>query len=289
MTKPTKTLREMLSPGAFSSIAGVYDMLSARLAVEQGCRVLHVGGYALSAVRLGLPDVGLLTLSENIEAVSRIAGSTDVPVIADGDDGYGNHLNVRRLIREMERAGLAGIHIEDQVFPKRCGHMAGKRIVATEAMVQKIKAAVDARRDEDFVLIARTDAIAVEGFEAAMERAERYREAGADVLFVEAPLDDAQVAAIPTRLTCATLFNWCYGGRSPTPPVAAVRQLGYRFVLMTDIVFAMTTHLRRIYGAIAADDGYGDEVRHMIGVDAFNGMIGLAEVEDADRRFSVDP
>lgn len=288
MSDMPKALRELLAPQAFSSIAGVYDMLSARLAVEQGCRVLHVGGYALSAVRLGLPDVGLLTLSENVDAVSRIADSVPVPVIADGDDGYGNHLNIRRLIREMERGGLAGMHVEDQVFPKRCGHMAGKRIVPMEAMVQKIKAAVDARRNENFVLIARTDAIAVEGYEPAMERAERYREAGADVLFVEAPVDDAQVADIPARIAAPTLFNWCYGGRSPTPSVEEVCALGYRFILMTDIVFAMATHLRRIYGAIAKDQGYGDEVRHMIGVDEFNQMIGLGEVEAADRRFSVD-
>ncbi len=287
MNTKSKVLRALVEGDGFSSIAGVYDMLSARLAQEQGCRVLHVGGYALSAVRLGLPDVGLLTLSENVEAVSRIASSVELPVIADGDDGYGNHLNVRRLMREMERGGLAGMHIEDQVFPKRCGHMAGKRIVSQEAMVQKIKAAVDARHDENFVLIARTDAIAVEGFEAAMDRAEAYREAGADVLFVEAPTDDAQVASIPRRVAAPTLFNWCYGGRSPTPTVAEVRALGYRFVLMTDIVFAMATHLRRIYGQIANDTGYGDEVRHMISVDEFNAMIGLGEVETADRQFSL--
>lgn len=288
MPGKARILRDLLAPGAFSSVAGAYDMLSARLAVEQGCKVLHVGGYALSAVRLGLPDVGLLTLSENVEAVSRIAASVDVPVIADGDDGYGNHLNAQRLIREMERGGLAGMHIEDQVFPKRCGHMAGKRIVPKEAMVQKIKAIVDARRNDDFVLIARTDAIAVEGFERAMERAELYREAGADVLFVEAPTDDAQVAAVPARIAAPTLFNWCYGGRSPTPSVEQVRKLGYRFILMTDIVFAMASHLRRIYRAIGEDRGYGDEVRHMISVDDFNRMIGLGDVEAADRRYSLD-
>jgi 2-methylisocitrate lyase-like PEP mutase family enzyme len=288
MSEKISALNAMMEPSCFTSIAGVYDMLSARIAVQRGCRVLHVGGYALSAVRLGLPDVGLLTLSENVDAVSRIANSVNVPVIADGDDGYGNHNNVVRLIRELERGGLAGVHIEDQVFPKRCGHMAGKRIVSCEAMVQKIKAAVDTRKDRGFVIIARTDAIAVEGFEAAIDRARSYCEAGADVMFVEAPVDDAQVAAIPKAVGVPALFNWCYRGRSPMPPVEDIRALGYRFILMTDVVFAIATHLRSLYDAISADRGYGDNVHDMISVDAFNEMIGLDEIERSDRRFSTD-
>jgi 2-methylisocitrate lyase-like PEP mutase family enzyme len=274
MSEKLRSLRAMMRPSSFASIAGVYDLVSARIAV--------------SAVRLGLPDVGLLTLSENVDAVSRIAGSVDVPVIADGDDGYGNHLNTQRLIRELERGGLAGVHIEDQVFPKRCGHMVGKRIVSTKAMVQKIKAAVDARQNEDFVIIARTDAIAVEGFNAAIDRANAYREAGADVMFVEAPVDDDQIAAVPKLVGVPALFNWCYGGRSPMPEISTIRDLDYRFVLMTDVIFSIATRLQSLYRAISSDRGYGENVNDMMTVDAFNEMIGFRDVEAADNRYRVE-
>jgi len=285
MSTPRQTLRSLLQPGRFSSIAGAYDMLSARLAAQAGCQVIHVGGYNLSAVKLGLPDVGLLTLAENVETVGRIAGSVDVPVIADGDDGYGNHLNVNRLVKELVRAGVSGMHIEDQVLPKRCGHMAGKRIVPAEQMVQKIKAAVDARTDEDFIVIARTDAIAVEGFEAAMERALAYRDAGADMLFIEAPRTDEQVAAIPRLAGAPTLFNWCHGGLSPSPSVGKVRELGYSMILFTDVLFAVAPLLSGIYRDIAAGRGYGAQVGGMMPLGDFNRMIGLERVDELDSRF----
>ena len=288
MRNQCQTLRSLLQPGAFSSIAGAYDMVSARLAGQAGCQVIHVGGFNLSAVKLGLPDVGLLTLSENTDAVCRIAGSVEAPVIADGDDGYGNHLNVARLIRELERGGVAGVHIEDQVFPKRCGHMVGKRIVPVAAMVQKIKAAVDTRIDDDFVVIARTDAIAVEGFEAAMDRAQAYQEAGADMLFVEAPRSDHEVAQIPKLIQAPTLFNWCHGGLSPTPDVASVKQLGYSMVLFTDVLFAVAKMLSGLYGDIAAGKGYGDHTVDMMPLGDFNTMIGLEDVNVLDARFAVD-
>lgn len=285
MSTQRKTLRSLLQPGNFSSIAGAYDMVSARLAMQAGCQVLHVGGYNLSASRLGLPDVGLLTLAENVDAVNRIAGSVDVPVIADGDDGYGNHLNVARLIRELERGGVAGVHIEDQVFPKRCGHMAGKRVVPVNAMVQKIKAAVDTRTDDDFVVIARTDAISVEGYEAAMDRAEAYQEAGADMLFIEAPTTDEEIAEIPKRIDGPTLFNWCYGGLSPTPDVGTVRELGYSMILFTDVLFAVGALLSDLYKNIASDNGYGPHTHNMMPLDDFNKMIGLDDIDALDNRY----
>ena len=196
MSNVTKKLRALIAGDGLVPIVGAYDALSARL-VERACfEVMHVGGYNLSAAHLGLPDVGYLTLSETVDLAGRIAANTALPVIADGDDGYGNHLNTGRLIFELERAGLAGVHIEDQLFPKRCGHMAGKRLVAPAAFEQKINAAVDARRDDDFTIIARTDAIAVEGFEQAIERANLYAEAGADVVFVEAPESEDQVSVV---------------------------------------------------------------------------------------------
>lgn len=285
MSNPRKVLRTMLAPGAFTSIVGAYDMLSVRIAEQAGCKLIHVGGYNLSAVRLGLPDVGYLSLPETVEAVSRIAGGTSLPVIADGDDGYGNYLNVGRLTRELCRAGVAGMHMEDQVFPKRCGHMAGKRVVPVEQMVAKIKAAVDARTDEDFVVIARTDAIAVTGYEDAMARAAAYQEAGADVHFVEAPETAQQTAEIPKRLAKPALFNWCYGGRSPTPSVAEIKAMGYRFVLFTDVLYAVSKLLKDLYGELATTGSYGRITKEMLPFDAFNEIVGLADVAALDAKY----
>ena len=169
---------------------GVADALNARLVARHGFEAIYMTGAGTAAVRLGMPDVGLLTMSEMVDNAGRIADVAGLPLIADADNGYGGVLNVRRTVQAYERAGVAGIHIEDQDIPKRCGHLMGKVLVPVEEMAAKIRAAADARTDKDFVLIARTDAVAVEGFEAALERAERYREAGADVLFVEAPSMD---------------------------------------------------------------------------------------------------
>lgn len=274
-----------MSSHGCSSIVGAYDALSAKLVEQAGCEVIHVGGYNLSAVQLGLPDVGYLTLAETVTAVSRIAACVEIPVIADGDDGYGNYLNVQRLIRELERGGLAGVHIEDQVFPKRCGHMAGKRIVSNDQMVTKIKAAVDARTDPDFVIIARTDAIAVNGFEDAIARAHAYSEAGADIIFVEAPLTLEQVKIVPQEIKAPTLFNWCYGGRSPMPSNAELSSYGYRFVLYTDVLYAVSKLLKDLYLEMKTTGSYGDFTKRMLPFDEFNELIGLNNVQKLEDKY----
>src|SRR3954462_7553848 len=166
---------------------GVVDPLYARLVAKHGFEAMYMTGAGTSATRLGMPDIGLLTLTEMVDNAARIAAVSDLPLIADADNGYGGPFNVRRAVQDYERAGVAAIPLEDQVLPKRCGHLAGKQLISAPEMVAKITAATDARRDGDFVLIARTDAIAVEGYEAALARSELYREAGADMLFVEAP------------------------------------------------------------------------------------------------------
>ena len=196
------------------------------LAERAGLSAVYVSGYCVSAGLLGRPDVGLLTMQEQVGVARAVAERVGVPVIADGDDGYGNHLNVARLVRDLERAGVAGMQIEDQVSPKRCGHMAGKRIVPLPAMLAKIGAALDARTDPDFVVIARTDAVAVTGFDDALERAVAFQDAGADVVFVEAPETMEQVLLVPKALRVPTVFNWAFGGRSPTPDAAAVGAMG---------------------------------------------------------------
>ncbi len=285
MSNVRKRLRTLIARDGLVPIVGAYDALSARLVERAGFEILHVGGYNLSASHLGLPDVGYLTLSETVDLAGRIAANTQLPVIADGDDGYGNHLNVGRLIGELERAGLAGVHIEDQVFPKRCGHMAGKRLVPAEAFEQKIKAAVDARRDGDFVIIARTDAIAVESFEKAIERANLYAEAGADVVFVEAPESEDQAAAVPDAVARPALYNWCYGGKSPLLPAERVAAMGYKFILFTDALYAVSKTLIELYDEIKQSGTYLGYGERMLAFDEFNELMDLKKVAALDEKY----
>jgi len=285
VSEVTKKLRGLIARDELVPIVGAYDALSARLVERAGFEIMHVGGYNLSASHLGLPDVGYLTLSETVDLAGRIAANTNLPVIADGDDGYGNHLNIGRLISELERAGLAGVHIEDQVFPKRCGHMAGKRLVAAEGFEQKIKAAVDARRDGDFVIIARTDAIAVEGFEQAIERANRYTEAGADVVFVEAPENEEQAAQVPGAVARPALYNWCYGGKSPLLPAERVAEMGYKFILFTDALYAVSKTLIELYDEIKRTGTYLGYSERMLPFDEFNELLDLNKVAALDEKY----
>ena len=277
-------LRLLLDSGRAVPIVGAYDALTARLVERAGFPAVYVGGYALSATQLGLPDVGLLTMTEMLDAVRRICAATDIPVIADGDTGYGNHVNTDRLVRELERAGAAGVHLEDQAFPKRCGHMDGKRLDSVQAMADKVAAAAAARTDPDFLIVARTDAIAVEGFEAALERAERFRQAGADVLFVEAPVSNEQIAAIPRRLRAPAWFNASWDGKSPLPRLAELDALGYRLVVYPDTVFAATRAVMKLLESIRDTGGYGD-AGALAGFAEFNELAGLSRVAQLDRLY----
>src|SRR5919108_2694647 len=206
----TTRLRELLTGPDLLVIPGAYDALSARLIVQAGFPAVYMTGFGTAASVLGQPDVGLLTMSEMVSRAAALAAVIgDLPLIADADTGYGNPINVRRTIREYERAGAAGLHIEDQVWPKKCGHMEGKQVIAVDEMVQKIRAAVDARQDPDFVIIARTDANAVNGLEDALLRGQAYREAGADVIFIEAPRSIAELQAIVQAFPdVPQFFNW---------------------------------------------------------------------------------
>lgn len=280
----TSRLRLLLDSGRAVPIVGAYDALTARLVERAGFPAVYVGGYALSATQLGLPDVGLLTMTEMLDAVRRICAATDIPVIADGDTGYGNHVNTDRLVRELERAGAAGVHLEDQAFPKRCGHMEGKRLDSVQAMADKVAAAAAARTDPDFLIVARTDAIAVEGFEAALERAERFRQAGADVLFVEAPVSNEQIAAIPRRLRAPAWFNASWDGKSPLPSLKELDALGYRLVVYPDTVFAATRAVMRLLESIRDTGGYGD-AEALAGFAEFNELAGLSRVAQLDRLY----
>jgi 2-methylisocitrate lyase-like PEP mutase family enzyme len=286
MSRPTpaKVLRRLLDEPRAIPIVGAYDALTARLIERAGFEAVYVGGYALSATQLGLPDVGLLTMTEMLDSVRRICAAIGLPVIADGDTGYGNHVNTDRLIRELERAGAVGVHLEDQAFPKRCGHMDGKRLDTTQAMADKIAAAADARTDADFVIVARTDALAVDGFDAAIERAARFREAGADVLFVEAPVTLEQIAAIPKLLPGPNWFNASWDGKSPLPSLQSLSELGYRLVIYPDTVFAAVKAVSTLLATIRDTGTYGAADK-LTGFQEFNELAGLGRAAELDRRY----
>jgi 2-methylisocitrate lyase-like PEP mutase family enzyme len=224
---PRTRLRELLAGSGYTIAPGAVDPLTARLVELAGFDAVYLtgGGYSRSQ---GFPDLGLLTMTEITSWIARVVETVSIPVISDADTGYGNALNVVRAVREFERTGAAALHLEDQVTPKRCGHYAGKAVVATAEMVGKIKAAVDTRRDENFVIIARTDARAVEGLDAAIERVQAYLEAGADVGFVEAPQSRDELAAVAERVHAPLVANIFAGGKTPPLPAAELQALGYR-------------------------------------------------------------
>ena len=227
----TRRFRELLNkPGIIRSL-GAHDVFSARLIEAAGLETVFLGGFGASASLLGLPDVGFITVSEMADAVRRMAMRVNIPVVADGDTGHGDLHNVVRTVREFERAGTAGILLEDQVTPKRCGHFQGKQLISTADMVLKLRAALDARRDTDFVIIARTDARAVEGIEGAITRANRYAETGADVCFIEAPESREELERIPREVKRPLLVNMLTGGVTPIRPVAELERLGYKIVV----------------------------------------------------------
>jgi 2-methylisocitrate lyase-like PEP mutase family enzyme len=266
-------------------IISVHNALAARIANEFQFDWLGVGGYNVSGSAFAMPDVGLLTLSEQTEAVRRVTAVAEAPVIADGDDGYGNYLNVIRLVREMERAGASAIHIEDQVFPKKCGHFEGKRVVPQADFIAKIRAFVDTRKSEDFLLFARTDAIATGGFNEAVDRGNAYLEAGADVIFVEAPTTMEQVEQLPKLIDGPLLYNWVYKGKSPLVPREELLRLGYRFFLQADVLYPVAFALRHYFSELKATGTYGTCAERMLSFDAFNELIGLDAIVAAEQKY----
>jgi 2,3-dimethylmalate lyase len=286
---PRARLRELLASDAGPLIApGAYDALSARLVEQAGFDVVYMTGFGTTASLIGRPDVGLLSGTEMIDNARRIVAAVDVPVIADADTGYGNAINVLRTVQTYEQAGVAGIHLEDQVLPKKCGHMSGKAVIAADEMVGKIRAAVAARRDPDFVLIARTDAAAVEGLDAAIARAHSYAEAGADVLFVEAPTSDADIARVATELkgVAPLVFNWAEGGRTPPMSLDRMAELGFSLVLYPiGTLLAAAAGIQALLATLRAE---GTPAAAMPGLPTFEGftdLIGLPEVQELEQRF----
>jgi 2-methylisocitrate lyase-like PEP mutase family enzyme len=233
--RPASVFRALLSGPDLIVAPGAYDALTARLIEQAGFRLVYMTGAGTAAAR-GFPDYGLVTLTEMAETAGVLARSVAIPVLADADTGYGNELNVTRTVREFESRGVAGIHLEDQVAPKRCGHLDGKAVIDRDAFVSKIRAAVAARSDPDFVMIARTDAVAVHGLDDAIERANAALAAGADLAFVEAPPSVDDVAAIPRRVDGPCLLNLVPGGKTPITDLQQVAAMGYRVVILPSLL-----------------------------------------------------
>lgn len=246
-------------------------------------------GFGTSASRLGRPDVGLLTMAEMVDNARRIAGALAIPVIADADDGYGNPINVIRTVQEYERAGVAAIHLEDQLAPKKCGHLEGKQLIPAGEMVAKIRAAVEAREDPDFLLIARTDARAVEGLRAAIERARRYREAGADVLFIEAPQTEAEIDEVAATFSgTPLLFNYAEGGKTPSVRYERLRELGFKIVIFPiGTLLAATAAMRTLLARIRRDGTPIEVLSELPAFGEFTTFIGLPEIQELEARFKV--
>ncbi len=235
MTK-TKQLRELLRGGGLITAPGAYDCITARMIEQAGFSAVYMTGAGTAAM-LGYPDYGLVTMSEMVDNAGRIASAVSVPVIADADTGYGNELNVVRTVREYEQRGVAGIHIEDQGFPKKCGHLENKVVIPLEDYVAKIRAAVSARRDRDFLIIARTDARAVVGFEDAVRRANAAIDAGADMAFVEAPESLEEVAAVPRLVRGPCLLNIVWRGKTPDVALDEAQAMGYKLAILPALLF----------------------------------------------------
>lgn len=225
------TLRELLARPEPLLLPGVHDALSARLAQQAGFEAVYLSGSAVAMSLLGLPDIGLVTATEVVEQARRVVDAIDVPLICDADTGYGNALNVARTVRSLEAAGVAAVQLEDQQFPKRCGHFEGKEVIGREEMVMKVRAAVEARRNRDTLVIARTDARACLGLDAAIERALTYHEAGADILFVEAPQSVEELRLVGERIPAPLLVNVVEGGKTPQLEFEEYATLGFRMIL----------------------------------------------------------
>jgi len=255
---------------------GVHDSLTARVAEQVGFEVITCGGYSATASMLGKPDTSVLTMTELADHYARICEAVNIPVFGDGDTGFGNVTNTVRTVKTYERTGLAGLFIEDQVFPKRCGHMTGKAVISTGDMVAKLKAALDSREDADFVIMARSDAIAVHGIDEAIERGQIYRETGADIIFLEAPENQQDMRRICTEIDAPCMANNVEGGKSPILSGSVLAELGYAVfthpVAMSHAI-ARTAYL--LYETLKRDATTDAIQQSIMGFEAFHKVVGL--------------
>lgn len=276
-----ETLKARLHRRPILLAPGVYDPLTARLAEGAGAEALYVSGAAVAYTRLGRPDIGLVTMTEMAETIALIHDRVSLPLVVDADNGHGNALNMQRTVRLFERAGAGALQVEDQSYPKRCGHLSEKRLIPAAEMAGKIRAATDARASQDTLIIARTDAIAVEGLAAALDRANLYAEAGADVLFVEAPGSRDQLSAVATALggKLPLMANMVEGGKTPVFSAPELEAIGYALVIFPGGIARAIAHAARDFYATLVQDGSTAAFRNrMFDFDALNEVIGTPEM-----------
>jgi 2,3-dimethylmalate lyase len=286
---PRARLRELIGGSAPLVAPGAYDALSARLIEQAGFDAVYMTGFGTTASLIGRPDVGLLSGAEMVDNARRIVSAVDVPVIADADTGYGNAINVVRTVQLYEQAGVAGIQLEDQVMPKKCGHMSGKLLVGADEMVGKLRAAVEARRDPDLLIIARTDAVAVTGVDDAIARARSFADAGADVLFVEAPTSEDDIVRVAKELrnVAPLVFNWAEGGKTPPLSLERITELGFSLVIYPiGTLLAATAGIRALLATLKAEGTPVSALPGLPAFDEFTDLIGLPEVQRLEERFS---
>ena len=287
--RTTTKFRQLLKGPGIIQAPGAYDCLTAKIIENAGFPAVYMTGAGTSVARLGYPDLALATMTEMVDNAASITGVIDVPLIADADTGYGGVLNVRRTVRQYEQAGVAAIHIEDQESPKRCGHLDDKRVISTQDMVQKIRAAVDARTDDDFTIIVRTDSIAVTGWDDAMHRCEEYMKAGADVLFVEALRTPEEVERAAKNLDIPLLFNFVESGKSPLLSASELERFGYKIVIYPASALLSVTH---VVGQVMAQLKEKGTTAHlmdnMVSLEDCFEVMGLSGMLAEDARFAMD-
>lgn len=282
-----KKLRQLLSDKKILVAPGAHDALTAKIIEYTGFEAVYMTGYGQSASHLGQPDVGLMTMTEMLARVNNIANAVDIPVICDGDTGFGNVVNVIRTVKEYERAGAAAIQLEDQVLPKKCGHMTGRQIVPAEEMVAKIKAAVDAREDNDFVIIARTDARTTHGIEEAIERGKLYEKAGADVLFIESPESVEEMQLIAKSFNVPVLANMVEGGRTPLLPNDQLEEIGYDIVIYpTASTYITAASVLNLMRELKEKGTSKHLIENMISFEDFNSLIGLNKIRELEKKYA---
>lgn len=282
-------LRAALAERRALLVPGAANALTARLIEDLGFEAIYLTGAGLANTSLGVPDIGLVTMSELTEMTAAIADVTTLPLIVDGDTGFGNALNTIRAVRALERAGASALQIEDQVFPKRCGHFSGKEVIPAAEMVAKIKAAADARHSPDFLLIARTDARAIEGLDAAIERAQHYIEAGADATFVEAPINAKELAEIPRRLAVPQVANMVLGGKTPITSQADLQAMGFSLVLYANAALqASVLAMREVLGALHEDGSLARVENRLASFEERQRLVDKDAWDALERRFRSD-
>jgi 2-methylisocitrate lyase-like PEP mutase family enzyme len=285
-----RRLRELLGRGETLLVPGAYDALAARVLEQEGFEAIYTGGYAAAAANYGLPDIGLMTQTEMCDHISRVSRAVSLPVLADADTGFGELPNVARAVREYERAGAAAVQIEDQVFPKRCGHMEGKRVIPAERMVEKVRAALAARSNPDTVIIARTDAIAVTGLDDAIARMQAYAAAGADLIFPDAPTSVEQLKAIRAAVPAPLLANMSEHGKTPLLSRDELADLGYEVALFPSAtLFATAFSLREVARVLRTEGTSRSLLDRVVPFAEFNELVGLSAWQEEEARAAEQP